>query len=107
MAHDFGRAAHAHPASAIAFFEQTVDPFTGAAFLEALGLGRGELLVQDAQRPEFDREHREKLALHMVENRREVSHERQTRRTPFHSNKSKIIPNKLASRKNLYRMAHF
>jgi hypothetical protein len=32
--------------------------------------------------------------LQMVENRREVSHERQTPRTPFRSNKPEIIPNK-------------
>jgi hypothetical protein len=33
-----------------------------------------------------------KLALQMVENRRQVSHERLTPRTPFRSNKSKYSP---------------
>jgi hypothetical protein len=35
------------------------------------------------------------LPLQVVENRRQVSHERQTLRPAFRSNKSKIIPNKL------------
>ena len=49
-----------------------------------------ELLVQGAQRPEFGRDRAEKLALQLVENRREVSHGRQTRRTTFRSNKPEI-----------------
>src|SRR5487761_2668848 len=42
MAPHLGRAAPAPPAPAIAFFEQTVHPFAGAAFLEALGFRRHE-----------------------------------------------------------------
>jgi len=53
-----------------------------------------ELLVQGAQRAEFRRERGKKPALKAVKNGRLFSHVFQTHRTPFRSNKSKIIPNK-------------
>jgi hypothetical protein len=54
-----------------------------------------KLLVQGAQHAEFGRERGKKLALQMVENRRQVSHERQTLRPSFRSNKPEKIPNKI------------
>jgi hypothetical protein len=45
-------------------------------------------------RAKFVRERRKKPAFQMVENRRDVSHKKQTRRTPFRSNNPEIIPSK-------------